>query len=177
MDVEINTPRLTLRSLAEADIPALVAGLNDYEITRYLTMVPYPYSEADAQSWISSRPRPVPGKAHFAIDMPGKGMIGSVALDSELGYWLSASCHGNGFMTEACVALLDWHFAAKPDDVVPSGAHLGNAPSLNVQRKLGFVEVSRSMRFAKSHGRDVEHVETKLTRSQFETARQLLGRR
>jgi len=177
MGVELRTQRLILRPLTEGDVAALIAGLNDWEVVRYLTTVPYPYGEADAQSWIRSRLPPIPGKAHFAIELPNEGMIGSVALDNELGYWLDRSWHGSGLMTEACIALLDWHFAAKPDDVVPSGAHLGNTASLNVQRKLGFVEASRSMRFAKSHGRVVEHIETTLSHAQFESARMTLGRR
>jgi RimJ/RimL family protein N-acetyltransferase len=151
-------------------------GLNDWEVVRYLTAVPYPYSEDDAVAWVETRPKPTPEYATFAIELAGHGMVGSVAIDSELGYWLARTHHGKGLMTEACAVLLDWHFEAMPDHAVPSGAHLGNAASLNVQRKLGFVEVSRSLRFARPHGRDVEHVETLLTRDAYERARPNLGR-
>jgi RimJ/RimL family protein N-acetyltransferase len=112
----------------------------------------------------------VPGKAHFAIDA-GTGLIGVATLDSELGYWLDRSAHGRGYMTEACIALLEWHFTARPGDVVPSGYHVGNAASASVQHKLGFVESGhREMRFVRSQQREVEHVDTSLTRAQFETA-------
>ncbi|HVY51919.1 MAG TPA: GNAT family N-acetyltransferase [Devosia sp.] len=177
MDVEIRTPRLLLRPQREADIPAIMAGLNDWQVARWLTAVPYPYSRADAEEWIGRQTPPVPGQAHFAIDLQGAGLIGVATLDSELGYWLASSEHGRGYMTEACTALLEWHFASLPDSVVPSGYHAGNAASAAVQRKLGFVESgARDMRFVRSQGREVEHVNTSLTREQFEASAARRGR-
>jgi len=171
MDVELLTPRLRLRPQAEADIPAIIAGLNDWEVARWLTVVPYPYTRADADEWIARQVPPVPDCAHFAIDA-GSGLIGVVTLDDELGYWLDRSEHGQGYMTEACVALLEWHFSAHSDSVVPSGYHAGNAASAAVQHKLGFIETGkREMRFVRSQQREVEHVDTSLTKAQFDTAR------
>jgi RimJ/RimL family protein N-acetyltransferase len=172
MDVELETKRLRLRRRMEADIPAFIAGLNDWEVLRYLTVVPYPYAIEDAREWIDRQTPPKPRNAHFAIELPGAGMIGVVSLDDHLGYWLARAQDGRGFMTEACIGLLDWHFAALPDDVVDSSAHVGNEASLNVQRKLGFTETGkRSMRFVRSQNRDVEHVETVLMRPAFEAAK------
>lgn len=171
MDVEISTPRLLLRPQREADIPAIIAGLNDWEVARWLTVVPFPYTQADADEWIGRQKPPVAGKAHFAIDLPGAGLIGVVSLDNELGYWLDRSQHGHGYMTEACVGLLEWHFAARPDDVIPSGYHVGNAASAAVQHKLGLVETGeRDMRFVRSQQREVEHIHTTLARAQFESS-------
>ena len=170
MDVELLTPRLRLRPQVEADIPAIIEGLNDWEVARWLTVVPYPYSRTDADEWIARQAPPVPDCAHFAIDA-GAGLIGVVTLDTELGYWLDRSAHGRGYMTEACVALLEWHFSARPHNVVHSGYHAGNAASASVQHKLGFVETGkRGMRFVRSQQREVEHIDTSLTRAQFETA-------
>lgn len=176
MDVKLMTARLVLRPLAADDIGGLVGGLNDYEVARYLTVVPYPYSEADARHWIGEQTPPVPRKAVFAIDLAGVGMIGSVSLDRALGYWLDRRHHGRGYMTEGAEALLAWHFAALPDDVVASGAHVGNGASLRVQEKLGFVDTgARDMPFVRSQQRKVEHIQTQLTRRRFEAARQRLG--
>lgn len=177
MDVTIQTPRLLLRPQGRGDVEAIIAGLNDWEVVRNLTVVPYPYTPADAEEWIGMQVPPVPGHAVFAIDLPGAGMIGAVTLVKELGYWLERRHHGKGYMTEAAEALLDWHFAAKPGDVVPSGIHAGNAASWNVQRKLGFIETGyRDMRVSRSQGREVEHIATSVTRPQFEAARQALRR-
>lgn len=178
MDVELRTPRLLLRPQRETDIPAIMAGLNDWDVVRWLTVVPYPYTRADADEWMGRQTPPVPGHAHFAIDLPGAGMIGVVTLDSELGYWLDRSQHGHGYMTEACGTLLDWHFAARPDDVIPSGYHAGNAASAAVQRKLGLVETGyRDMRPVRSQQREVEHIGTSLSRAQFMSSPYRQGRR
>jgi RimJ/RimL family protein N-acetyltransferase len=170
MDIELKTPRLRLRPQTAADTPAIIAGLNDWQVVRWLTVVPYAYSEADADEWMGRQKPPVAGHAHFAIDA-GDGLIGVVTLDDQLGYWLSRAEHGHGYMTEACVALLEWHFGEQPDDVVPSGYHVGNAASAAVQNKLGFVETGeRPMKFVRSQQREIEHIGTSLTRARFETA-------
>ena len=80
MDVAIHTPRLLLRPQVEADIPAIVSGLNDWEVARWLTVVPFPYTQADGEEWIARQKPPVPGAAHFAIDLPGHGLIGVVTI-------------------------------------------------------------------------------------------------
>ena len=172
MALTLRTARLLLRPQVEADIPAIMAGLNDFEVTRYLTVVPYPYTLADAHEWIGRQVPPEPGNAAFTVELPGVGMIGAVTMMNDLGYWLDRRQHGNGYVTEASEALLDWHFAALPDDVVHSGFHLGNGPSGAVQKKLGFVDTGlRDMRFVRSQNREVEHVGTTLVRADFETAR------
>jgi RimJ/RimL family protein N-acetyltransferase len=172
MDVTLTTARLVLRQPSAADAPAVVAGLNDFEVARYLTRVPFPYSAADADRWLGTLKPPTPGAAHFAIELRGDGLVGVVSLQSELGFWLARHCHGRGLMTEACTALLDWHFDALPDDIVQSGAHVGNTASLKVQQKLGFVEwPGTELRFALSHGRDVPHIRTTLSRVDYEAAR------
>jgi len=172
MDVILRSERLVLRPAVKADIPAIVAGLDDFEVTQYLTRVPHPYRETDAREWLAMLKAPTPDAAHFAIALDGAGMVGVVGIETELGYWLDRRHHGRGLMTEACIALLDWHFAARPDHLVPSGAHAGNAASLNVQRKLGFVEwPGTELRFARSRGREVPHVRTTLSRIDYEAAK------
>ncbi|RYH03102.1 N-acetyltransferase [Salipiger sp. IMCC34102] len=48
----LSTARLTLRPVVPADAPAIVAALSDWEVTRWLTLVPFPYTRADADGWI-----------------------------------------------------------------------------------------------------------------------------
>lgn len=178
MDVRLHSERLVLRPLTEADIPALLAGLNDFEVVRYLTPVPYPYSEGDARAWLGMLKPPRPDDADLAIELGGEGMVGVVSIKAQLGFWLDRRHQGRGLMTEACTALLDWHFAAHPRDLVASGAHEGNEASLNVQRKLGFVQwPGREMRFVRSQGREIPHVPTTLSRTDYEAAKPRLRSR
>lgn len=172
MDVELPSARLVLRLLHEADIPAIVAGLNDFEVAQYLP-VPHPYREADARAWLASVTPP-----HFAIDLPGQGLVGAIGIGPGLGYWLARPFQGRGLMTEACLVILDWYFAAFPDKLLPSGAYADNTASLNVQRKLGFIELPGvDMRFARSRGRDVPHINTTLSHVDYEAAKTRLRSR
>jgi RimJ/RimL family protein N-acetyltransferase len=176
MVVTLTTPRLTLRQPGPGDVDAIVEGLNDFEVTRFLTKVPFPYRAEDAHWWLGTLTPARPGDARFAIELGGR-LIGVVGLEPQLGFWLDRRHHGRGLMTEAAAALLDWHFASTPEDRVASAAHAGNEASLNVQRKLGFRETGvRTMSTARSLGREVEHIETSLTRADFYAARQVLVR-
>lgn len=175
MDMTLTTSRLVLRQPGPGDIAAIVEGLNDFEVTRFLTKVPFPYAAEDASWWLGTLTPARPGDARFAIDLGGR-LIGVVGLEPQLGFWLDRRHHGRGLMTEAAAAVLDWHFAARPDDRVASAAHAGNAASLNVQRKLGFRETgARTLHTARSLGREVVHIETSLTRADFDAARQALA--
>lgn len=177
MDVTLRSERLLLRSLGETDAPALLAGLNDFEVVRYLTPVPYPYGAADAKAWLGTLKSPRPNDADFAIELAGEGMVGVISLQRMLGFWLARPYHGRGLVTEACMALLDWRFASLPDELVASSAHEDNVASLRLQRKLGFVEwPGREMRFVRSQGRDVAHVPTTLSRTDYEAAKSRLRR-
>ena len=138
MDVILRSDRLVLRPLRLADAPAIVTGLNDFEVTRYLTRVPYPYTEADAQHWLATLKPPVPGVAHFAIELPGEGMIGVVSIENELGYWLGEPHWGKGIMSEAVKALLEAAFATRLYPRLKARALKTNAGSLNVLEKAGF---------------------------------------
>lgn len=167
MSTVLSTERLRLRAQTTADVDAITAGLGDFEVTRYLTVVPFPYSRKDAEDWTSTLNPPRPEAAVFSIDLEGAGMIGTVTLVSELGFWLAQPYWGKSYMTEAARALLAWHFAETAANAVRSRAHLGNDRSLAVQRKLGFVERGSSIRYARPLNREVEHVETVLTRAAF----------
>ena len=168
MTLLLETPRLLLRPQGPQDIEAIVAGLGDFEVTRFLTIVPFPYSRFHAEEWVARLRPPTLERAIFSIVLPATGeMIGTVTLADELGYWLARPHWGHGFMTEAAAALVRWYFANGGTGAIASGAHVGNERSLAVQLKLGFVEVRRRLRFVQALGGDVEHIETELTRDRF----------
>ncbi|GGF43926.1 N-acetyltransferase [Youhaiella tibetensis] len=170
MSEVLKTERLVLRPQAARDADAIVAGLSNFEVAKWLPLVPYPYTPAGAAEWLAQLPdAPHAGKAIFTIELPGTGMIGTVSIAAELGYWLAQPHWGRGYMTEAAQALLRWYFA-QPEcaDEVLSSADADNAGSRSVQRKLGFVETIRETRFSKSLNAQYEWVGTALTRAAFE---------
>ena len=161
----IRTERLILREPTLDDAPCYALGIGEYDVTRFLTPVPYPYTLSMAIDWLRQTPPATPEKSTLIIELPGKGLIGCVSLVNELGFWIARPHWNKGYVTEAATAVLDWHFAETAAEVVISSAHHNNAASLVVQRKLGFVTVGREMRFSQTLQHNVEHVVTKLTRA------------
>ena len=77
MTLLLETPRLLLRPQGPQDIEAIVAGLGDFEVTRFLTIVPFPYSRFHAEEWVARLRPPTLERAIFSIVLPATGeMIG-----------------------------------------------------------------------------------------------------
>lgn len=129
----LRTERLTLRPLQAADEAALVVAINDWEVVRWLAVVPFPYGAADFHDFL---PKAEPGDT-WAIE-DGEGVAGVIGNSDELGYWLARRCWGRGYATEAARAVLAAHFANPGARPVASAYHEGNDRSRNVLTKLGF---------------------------------------
>ncbi len=109
MSVLLETERLLLRPPKAADISHFVPLLNDFEVSKNLSRVPYPYTEDDACAFIV---RVAHGRAAgtdyaFAILLKAaassSGCAASIrAQDWEFGYWLGKPylghrlCHRSG---------------------------------------------------------------------------------
>ena len=59
---------------------------------------------------------------------------------AELGYWLGADYHRQGFMTEALCAVVSYGFDTMGLHRISAGTSTRNAPSLALLRKVGFLE-------------------------------------
>lgn len=157
------TARLALRPVAAEDEAAVVATINDLDISGWLSTVPYPYAVEDFQFFLSDIASP--GETFVIED--ALGLAGVVGLeDGELGYWLAARAHGKGYATEACRALLAAHFATSGEAFV-AGYFEGNVRSARVLEKLGFIETGRRPRQCWALGTDRPHVDLLLTREAF----------
>lgn len=164
---ELRTARLILRPSRPDDAPCYALGVGEFAVARWLTPLPWPYTLSMASDWLRQAPENSPERAMFIVELPGKGLIGCVSLLSELGFWIARPHWRQGFGSEAAEALIDWHFAATGRDAIISSAHHDNAASLRLQAGLGFVEQGREMRFSQALQHNVEHVITRLTRSEW----------
>ena len=160
----LETKRLILRESTLDDAPRYALGVGEYDVAKFLTPVPYPYTMGMAIDWLRQARPATPERCMLLVELPGRGVIGCVSLLGELGYWIARPHWNKGYVTEAATALLDWHFAGTERDAVVSSAHHDNAASLAVQRKLGFVPSGREMRFSQTLQHNVDHVVTALTR-------------
>ncbi len=164
---ELETSRLILRAARPGDAPCFALGVSDFAVARWLTPLPFPFTLAMANDWLRLAPADEPDKAMFIIELPGRGLIGCIALGDELGFWIARPHWGRGYATEAARALVDWHFTRGSAEAINSSAQQGNLVSLRVKAKLGFEEVGRDMRFSQALQHNVQHVLTRLTRSQW----------
>ena len=162
---ELKTARLTLRPVGPEDEGAIVAALNDLDVSGWLAVVPYPYTAADFHHFHSEIAKP--GETFAVLD--ATGFAGIIGAGRELGYWFAPRCHGMGYATEAARAVMAEQLARDPQDVT-SGYFEGNARSANVLRKLGFVEVGRDLKHCRALGTDRAHIDMLLTRGGFVAA-------
>lgn len=165
--VELRTERLLLRDATLEDAPRYCLGISDYQVARFLTPLPYPYTLGMAIDWLRQAPPASAERCMLVIELPDQGLIGSVALLDELGFWIARPHWNRGYATEAATALLSWHFQGTSRPSVVASAQHNNAASLAVQRRLGFVEARRELRFSQALQHNVQHVVTELNRADW----------
>lgn len=168
------TRRLTLRPPAMLDAEDIALWLSNWNVTRMLSPVPYPYARGDAEAWIAM----IAGKSdelHYTIHR--ERLIGcvSIGLDGEvgrLGYWLGEPWHGRGFMTEAARALIAHAFATQGISQIDSCVFADNPKSLRTQEKLGFTITGTGELFSLARGEMVPTITTRLTVQAFASIQQ-----
>ncbi|HET7716554.1 MAG TPA: GNAT family N-acetyltransferase [Bauldia sp.] len=171
-EVLIETDRLVLRPVGEGDLDAIVDGINDFAVAGMLARVPYPYSRADAESFLGAT-REAAGRNIALVIADESGVVGGLGLtgirsEREFGYWLRQTAWGKGYATEAGRGFLDFLFGELGLDIVRSGVFHDNPASLHVQNKLGFERIGTRMIRCLARGRDVEHIDTILTRERYQ---------
>jgi RimJ/RimL family protein N-acetyltransferase len=138
---------ISLGPLQAVDRKAIVAGLNDREIFEQTLRIPFPYTDADADAFLT---RAIEGQKsgrelHFAIRDASKQLIGGCGFHdihdghrAEIGYWLARAFWGQGIMPAAVQVLCNYGFEQL--QLVRIVAHVFqlNRPSARVLEKCGF---------------------------------------
>ncbi|QAY58836.1 N-acetyltransferase [Microbacterium protaetiae] len=143
--VTLRTARLELSLPRPGDAEAITAAAADPEVPRWTTL-PSPYSLDDAVDFIARAARWTAegSQLNWAIRHDGAwvGMIGLAHLQSggaaEIGYWMAASARGQGLLTEAARAVVDYGFEELTLARIEWRAVVGNIPSARAARRLGF---------------------------------------
>ncbi len=139
---EIKTERLTLRPLLDSDAANISLFVGDPRVAMNLAVVPHPYPDGAAESFISYVRAPETTEVVWAIDKGGV-LIGVASISpregntGNIGYWLAPQLWGGGLMSEALKAVVDYAreqgFKRLFADV-----HQGNEGSAKVLMKNGF---------------------------------------
>ena len=157
--IEIKTDRLILKKpKSKQDILSIVSQIGDWEVVKWLAMVPYPYTYNDCESYLKES-----NNNELALNIfLDNQLIGGVGLHLhndnyyELGYWLGKDYWGKGYATESSKYLLEYALGKLDSPKIKSGYFIDNLPSGNVLKKLGFKEVGIKKRFSDSHKKEIE---------------------
>jgi len=100
--MELRDGDLTLRPFTLDDVPAITKACQDPEIQHWIPVLPRPYTDADARSFVTAK-----DLGHqFAIVEHG-GLIGSIGLrvnefgTGHIGYWCAKEARGRGLTPRA----------------------------------------------------------------------------
>lgn len=149
----IETERLVLNALEMSDCARVALLAGDKRIYDVTLLIPHPYEVHQAEAWVGSH------KAYwerwredwtmvFAMRSKADGLLmGAIGLvgaskhkRAEMGYWLGVPFWGQGFATEAARAVVAFAHEELGINRLEAGVFAGNAASMNVLRKAGFVE-------------------------------------
>ena len=177
MDRIIETGRLLLRPLRDDDAITIATLINDYEISKNLARVPFPYTLADAGEFLAWLKTCTMQSRFSAICLKDSGdsLQGIISYEwseakqnAELGYWLVKDHWGKGLMSEAARAMVNHAFGVAGVDVIVSCYFDENPASGKVLRNAGFKTVGACLQMSKAQGREVPVTNMRLTRERWD---------
>mgnify|MGYP002627236880 CR=1 FL=1 len=145
--MEIHSERLLLRSWKEEDANDLVEGLNNFNVSKWLSDVPYPYTIEDAKKFITYAQNLDSNSIALAIVLKENNKVNGGTLISSIntkngtaggGIWLNENYHGKGYGTEAFYMKIKYAFDELHLRRMENGYFPGNQCSKRMQEKLGF---------------------------------------
>jgi RimJ/RimL family protein N-acetyltransferase len=144
--MQLETPRLRLRPYDLADVPAIVAGLNDWTVAQWLARTPFPYHPADADAFLVEAATAHAGGRFAIADRASDALLGAIGIehgtdDRELGYWLGPDHWGRGLMSEAVAAIVAHGFETLGVHRLHATTDPDNAASQRVLVKAGFRQI------------------------------------
>lgn len=108
--VQLHDGDLVLRPWEESDVPALVEACNDPEISRWIPLIPSPYTEKHARAFVAGTSEDY----SLAITLDGS-VVGAIGMGlngpgyrGRIGYWVAAPARGAGICTRALRLLSRW---------------------------------------------------------------------
>ena len=161
-EVVIETDRLILRPWKMEDVNELVEGLNNLNVSKWLALVPYPYTDDDAKVFIS---KSIENDSYnFAIVLKEENkVIGGTQLadinyvhgTATGGIWINENYHGKGYGTEAFGARIKYAFEELGLRRLENGYFKGNEKSHMMQLRFGYKDegIKRKRYISQSTGR------------------------
>lgn len=173
----LETLRLVLRELADADVPRIVALASDHAVARHTLNMPHPYHPGYAHNWLrlSREVHRLGEGVTFATELKATGeFVGSIGLKidprsdrAEVGYWLGVPYWKQGLMTEALAAVLRFGFEELKLNKIFANHTTQNPGSGAVMRKNGMVKEGELVEHVKRDGQYHDLAQYRLTRREY----------
>jgi 8-oxo-dGTP diphosphatase len=145
------TDRLILRALEKSELTRLVELLGEWDVVRWLSVVPFPYTMRDAEEFYDdvTPHNDTDEPQFFALALKRDNvLVGGVGLHAprtsptikgevEIGYWLAKEFWGQGLMSEATRAVIDIAFERCTTAAVGATTEPENMASQKVLQNAG----------------------------------------
>lgn len=146
--MQLETKRLILRKPKLSDWKDIAEGIGNYDVSKMLTNVPYPYGKSDAIKWIAKSIKEWGKKSYpFFIELKSeKKVIGCMDIhhiDNQFkigstGSWINKKYWRNGYITEAKIVANDFAFNKLKLKRLNSNIFSDNLASNATQQKMGY---------------------------------------
>ena len=136
---------MDLGRIVVVDIPDLVEGLNNINVSKWLSGAPFPYTEQDAEAFIK---KSIDYNLYnFAIALKSENKVIGVTQISNIswdngtaggGIWLNEKYQGKGYGTEAFGARIQYAFETLGLRRLENGYFKDNEKSHRMQLRFGY---------------------------------------
>lgn len=179
----LETQRLRLRAFASTDAKRVQLLAGDARVAATTALIPHPYLDGLAESWISSHKNAFREGAVmvWAIDWKAEArsaagdlLVGCISFSfsqvnrrAELGYWIGVEYWNKGIGTEAAAACAKCAFSLPGFNKITSCHMAENPASGRIMQKIGMVQEGYFPQHLWKNGRLVDMVYYGLTRERF----------
>jgi len=152
----LETTRLLLRAMEEADLPQIQTIFPQWEIVKHLNAkVPWPYPANGAEIFFRELALPARESGEewlwtIRLKTEPTTIIGAISLTrgehENRGFWLDPRLHRQGYMSEACDAVTDFWFEVLKFPVLRAPKAAANVGSCKISQKQSMRVIERSER-------------------------------
>jgi RimJ/RimL family protein N-acetyltransferase len=136
-----------LRAFEEGDVESLQRSINNVDVARKVTNIPFPYTLKHAREWVRKTESWVTAESKrvdFAITMGNdvRGSVSFINIDghkAQVSYWLAPDHWGEGIVPEALADLLSFGFDEMGLVRIYAYVYTENNKSARVLEKAGFL--------------------------------------
>lgn len=151
---------LTLRPFAWADLPDMLALVQEKEVAATTLNIPYPCDDAEIEAWFRLQLQELEeGKVlRWAVTKTDE-LVGAMKLvthpeyeSAEIGYWIGKPYWGKGYASQAAQLVVDYAFTILDMNRIEAHAMAENVGSSRVLSKLGMREEGYHPQLIKKFG-------------------------